>query len=126
MKAKSEKLIAYALAAALLVIGVASYVASAYQKSDEIVRIMLQNPAGGVLFTHKTHASEDEYGIDCTECHHAWDEDPETGPEKCSYCHEPEGEDPMKLSDAFHTLCQGCHEDGGSGPVECGECHVFQ
>ncbi|WP_028321743.1 cytochrome c3 family protein [Desulfatiglans anilini] len=126
MGSKSEKMIAYCLAAVLLVVGVVSYVASAHQKPDELVRIMLQNSAGGVLFTHMNHASEDEYGIACTDCHHAWDEDPETSPGRCSECHEPESEDPMKSSDAFHMLCQGCHEDGGSGPVECGECHVFQ
>jgi hypothetical protein len=26
-------------------------------------------------------------------------------------------------ADAFHSQCKGCHEENGSGPVECNSCH---
>jgi len=125
MNAKTEKILAYCLAALLLLVGVASYAASGHRKPENPVRIMFKNAAGGVLFTHKIHYDEDQYGISCTDCHHDWDEEPGTKPERCGYCHEPEGEDFLSLTDAYHTQCQGCHEDLGSGPIECSECHVF-
>ena len=46
-------------------------------------------------------------------------------PEACGNCHEPDSEDPVKRSDAFHLQCKGCHEEYGAGAVNCSECHVL-
>jgi len=121
----SEKFFAYALAVVLLVVGVVCYAAFAHKAPKEPIRIMLKATAGNVLFDHKQHASEDGYGYECIDCHHAW-EGEGTKPEACGECHEVDGEDPIKRSEAFHTQCMGCHEEMGTAPVEeCSSCHAF-
>jgi hypothetical protein len=80
------------------------------------VRMMFQNKAGKVLFTHQVHTGD--YTDDCVDCHHNDDDD-----YNCSECHEETGdEDLPSRTDAFHEQCQGCHEEYG-GPVECNSCH---
>ena len=126
MELKKEKMIAYWAAAALLLVGVVSYAVFPEKKPEEPVRIMFKSTAGNVLFDHKEHASEDGYGIECTECHHTWDEGEGEKPLACSECHfKDEDEEAPKISDAFHDQCIGCHEDFGGGPVECSQCHVL-
>ncbi len=126
MEFKKEKMIAYWAAAVLLVVGVVSYAVFPERKPEEPVRIMFKATAGNVLFDHKEHASEDGYGIECTECHHEWDQKEGGEPLACSECHyKDEDEEAPKISDAFHELCIGCHEDFGGGPVECSQCHVL-
>jgi hypothetical protein len=125
MKRQTEKALAYVIAAALFAIGVVCYAAFPEKKPDEPIRIMFKSTAGKVLFDHKQHTWEDGYGIDCLDCHHAWDEDPEIKPVSCTDCHEKDGEDPIKRSDALHQLCIGCHEDDGTAPVACSQCHIL-
>ena len=83
------------------------------------VRMMFQNKAGKVLFTHSVHT--DDYTSDCLDCHHNIEDD-ETY--NCSECHEETGdEDLLSREDAFHTQCRGCHEELDAGPVDCITCH---
>jgi hypothetical protein len=125
MKRQTEKTLAYVIVATLFAIGVVCYAAFPERKPDEPVRIMLKSTAGKVLFDHKLHTGEDGYGIDCIDCHHAWDEDPEVKPVSCTECHEVDSEDPIKRSEALHQLCIGCHEDDGTAPTDCSQCHIL-
>ncbi len=125
MKQRTEKSLAYCIAAILFVVGIVSYAAFPERKPEEPIRIMLQSTAGKVLFSHKGHTSEDGYGLDCTDCHHAWEEDSGEKPLSCTECHEIDSEDPIKRSEALHQQCIGCHEDDGTAPVECSQCHVL-
>jgi hypothetical protein len=126
MELKSEKIIAYCAAIALLVIGIVCY-AALPEKPEDPIRIMFQSTGGKVLFSHNIHTSEDYYGFDCIDCHHYWEEDPEVKPVLCTECHmiESDDEDVPKRSDALHQQCMGCHEENSGGPVECTSCHVL-
>jgi len=124
MNSRKDKILAYFIAAILLLAGVVSYAAFPHRAPDEPVRIMLENTAGNVLFSHKTHASEDGYGLLCDDCHHMWEEG-EGMPEACGECHEVDSEDPVKRSEAFHLQCVGCHEDYDAGAISCSECHAL-
>ncbi len=123
MDGKIERILAYLIATIFLVVGVVCYAAFPNKAPEEPIRLMLQSSAGKILFDHKEHSSEAGYDLSCTDCHHNMEED-ET-PSSCGECHEPESEDPIKRSEAFHLQCKGCHDDSGSGPVECSECHVM-
>jgi hypothetical protein len=104
---------------ALLITGIASYVSFSAPAPEEPVRIMLQNKAGKVLFTHNVHTGE--YSLTCLDCHHNI-EDEELY--NCSDCHEEAGDEYlMSRADALHETCMGCHQDYGAGPVDCGACH---
>ena len=122
MGMKNETRLAYAVAFVLLAVGIVCYAAFPTRSPEVPIRIMLMNTAGKVLLDHKEHASEEGYGIACTDCHHDIEEEGEK-PEACSACHDPDSE--ITLPDAFHKLCIGCHEEGGSGPVECSGCHLL-
>jgi uncharacterized paraquat-inducible protein A len=80
-----------------------------------------------VEFSHGYHA---EMIGDCTMCHHHSEEG--TTP-ACGECHEPitvyhyegtERETSIGLKGAYHQQCMGCHEEWGSGPVGCTDCHA--
>jgi len=82
-----------------------------------------------VTFTHLAHI--EDYGIECTECHHnyrsgenVWKEgDPVR---KCIDCHSPikkQGQNVPRLVFAYHFKCKKCHKENESGPVKCKECH---
>lgn len=121
MTSKKELKIASFLAIILFVIGIACYAAVSAPAPEEPVRLMFHNAAGRVLFTHMMH--NDEYGVDCSGCHHNLEDDEVYN---CSECHEATGDESMPgRSDAFHAQCIGCHEDSGSGPVECNSCHAI-
>ena len=124
MEVKTERIIAYSLAIILFVVGVVCYAAFPKKTPEEPVRIMFKSSAGNILFDHIGHASPDGYGFECSDCHHNLEDDGET-PSACGECHEAEGEDPIKKSEAFHMQCIGCHEDADSGPVKCSGCHVM-
>ena len=70
-------------------------------------------------------------GLDCIVCHHVYDDDGvllegETSEGyECSECH-GDTDDPRNLGLVvkYHKRCKGCHEETGSGPVVCSECHV--
>jgi len=121
MTSRNEQVLAYALAAILLVVGVVCYAAFPAKAPEEPVRLMFKTTAGKVLFDHKTHSADAGYGVACDDCHHEEQE----GSKSCSGedCHGPDSE--PKRSEALHTNCKGCHEESGAGPLECSECHVM-
>ncbi len=124
MKADTHRNVtAYAVAVALLVIGVACYAAFPKAATEEPVRLMMKNAGGPVLFDHLAHASDDRYGISCFECHHKWDGGTAM-PVSCTDCHGPDRADTPRRSDALHMQCIGCHEGTVSAPVECAGCHM--
>ena len=105
----------------LLITGIVCYASFSSPTPENPVRLMFQNKAGKVLFTHLTHT--DEYSLECLDCHHNIEDDDTYN---CSECHEETGdEDLLSRADAFHAQCQGCHEDYGAGPVECNSCHAL-
>ena len=136
----------YIIAGALLVVGAICYAAFPIKQPEQPIRLMFQAVSGNVLFHHKTHASQEGYGIDCFECHHHSGAD-ETEIRSCKYCHpisqetdtapqacldchdQSEIKNSLTISsgDAFHMQCAGCHEDYGQGPKEqeCSSCHVL-
>ena len=124
MEQKREKIIAYCAAIILFLLGVVCYAAFGQKTPEDPIRIYFQSSAGNVLFDHKEHTSKDGYGLDCTDCHHEYDEDEGTKPEGCGQCH-GEDEDILKKSEAFHENCIVCHEDSDGGPKECSECHAL-
>ena len=124
MDLKTEKKIAYYLAIGLFVVGVVCYAAFPAKPPEEPVRVLLKSTAGNILFDHKQHSSEDGYGYDCVDCHHLWEKDKGEKPEACTECHLSDGEDPIKTSEAFHQQCIGCHEDAGTAPTICADCHI--
>ena len=124
MEFKTEKTVAYCLTAILFVVGVVCYAAFPEKMPGDPIRIMLTSTGGNVLFDHKEHASEDGYGLACADCHHMW-EDEGNRPQSCTECHEVDGEDPMKRSDALHMQCIDCHKEDGTAPAECAGCHAF-
>jgi hypothetical protein len=115
----------YFLTAVLILVGIGSYVYSSSKQADIPNRIMFYNMGGNVFFSHKLHASQDGYGLDCHTCHHTWDEKDRSDPPTCTACHPKVSETELKKSDAMHKQCIGCHEDVGNSPVKCRECHVF-
>jgi len=123
MEVKNERTFAYCLAAVLFVVGVVCFTAFAKQAPDEPFRIMFKNTGGNVLFDHKEHLSESGYGLACDDCHHDLEEEG-ARPAPCAKCHNEDSEDAPNRSDALHTQCKGCHNDGG-GPVKCAECHAM-
>ncbi len=81
-----------------------------------------------VKFPHLTH----EDLIECSECHHDYDESGENiGGDggNCSECHTKKAEsNPVPLIDAFHLQCKGCHANTAKSekkkvPQMCGQCH---
>jgi hypothetical protein len=123
MTSQRDQKIALFLMVIFLITGIicyASFPPPAYDPDSGPVRIMFQNKAGKVFFTHQMHT--DDYGSDCVDCHHNLEDDDETY--NCSECHEETGdEDFPGRADSFHRQCQGCHDDYGAGPVECNSCH---
>jgi hypothetical protein len=86
----------------------------------------IETEEGKEFFDHDMHADEDDgYGIACIDCHHEWDEDSGDDPVSCSECHEDESTDDnsIKIMDAFHMQCIGCHDDDGTAPTDCSGCH---
>jgi len=143
MTAKKELQLAYGLGMVLLVIGILSYTAFSAKPPEQPIRIMFKVTAGKVMFTHKTHAAESGYAVDCFTCHHHPEGDDaalracgdchgasekRTEPNTCRECHsegELDTEETPKRSDAFHDQCIGCHKENDAGPNECSECHVL-
>ncbi|HKK00501.1 MAG TPA: cytochrome c3 family protein [Desulfotignum sp.] len=104
-----------------LITGIVCYASFSPPSPAEPVRLMFQNDAGKVLFTHQTHT--ETYLLDCLDCHHNLYDDEIYD---CGECHGEIGDEYMpSLPDAFHEQCIGCHADYGAGPVECNSCHVM-
>ena len=129
MFSKNQLKLAYGLAIYLLFVGVLCYAAFPPKTPDEPVRLMFDVTAGKVLFDHKTHNSDNGYGISCGDCHHTLSEEEYADAGSCTECHDPdEGDEEIpKRADAFHQQCTGCHEGYGAGPLEkeCSACHVM-
>ncbi len=82
------------------------------------------NMKKNVTFSHKQHSKDykvEGKAIDCKVCHHKGDE------KKCSGCHDgTEKGGNLKMKDASHKQCQGCHKkvkDESKAPVKCDGCH---
>ncbi len=121
MTSKKDLRFSFILLFVLLVTGIVCYAAYPPPAPEEPIRIMFQNAAGKVLFTHSNH----NYGYDlsCLDCHHNIEDDEIYN---CSECHEPQGDESMPgKTDALHAQCIGCHKDIGSGPVDCNSCHAI-
>ena len=123
MEIKTERMIAYCLGILLFLVGVVCYAAFPQDQPETPIRIMFKSTGGNVLFDHKAHTSEDGYGFECIDCHHAMDEGEK--PVSCGECHVADDEDVLKRSDALHTQCKDCHAEDGSGPGDCFECHML-
>ncbi len=119
MTSQRDLKVAISMMIILLITGIICYASFTPPVPEEPIRMMFQNKAGKVLFTHEVHIGD--YGNDCLDCHHNIEDD-ETY--NCSECHEETGdEDLPSRADAFHAQCKGCHEDSGAGPTECNSCH---
>ena len=123
MEVRKQRIVVYCLAGILFVVGVVSYAAFPVKTPEEPFRIIFKSSAGNIMFDHKEHTSESGYDIGCSDCHHNIEEEGERPP-ACGECHEVDGEDPVKRSEAFHMNCIACHEEEEAGPVECSGCHV--
>ncbi len=83
-----------------------------------------------VKFAHMKHASD--YGIECSECHHDYQNGEnvwEAGDDvkHCSECHDPNknNDKAKKLMMAFHNNCKNCHKEKGEpAPTKCEGCHI--
>ncbi len=135
MSSKNELKLVYVLAIVCLIVGIFCYNLPA--KSPEIpVRQMFKTVGGNVLFDHQAHS--DEYGKDCADCHHAYNEEKGDAPDSCGSCHHADGKyipafgdngkfDHDVHSDELGLSCNDCHhnydeEDGGE-PQLCSDCH---
>jgi len=119
MASQRDLKVALLIMIVLLITGIVCYASFTSPVPDNPVRLMFQNKAGKVLFTHLSHT--DAYGLECLDCHHNIEDDDTYN---CSECHEETGdEDFPARADAFHAQCKGCHEEYGAGPVECNSCH---
>jgi len=117
MTSQRDLKIAISIMVIFLVTGIICYASFTPPAPEEPIRLMFQNKGGKVLFTHSGHIGN--YSLDCIDCHHNDD-----GTYNCSQCHEATGDESLpSRADAFHSQCKGCHEEGGSGPVECNSCH---
>ncbi|PIE66614.1 MAG: cytochrome C [Desulfobacterales bacterium] len=119
MTSRQDLKVVFCIMLLFLIMGIASYASFSPPAPEEPVRLMFQNAGGKVLFTHQIHT--EDYGLECSDCHHNLEDDEVYS---CRECHEQEGDgDLPSITDALHTTCKGCHEDGGAGPVECESCH---
>ena len=147
MTSKSELQLALRLTLILLVAGLFCFAAFPVTPPEKPVRLAYQTKAGKVIFDHKTHLSENGYGLNCADCHHhpgegeaeteshgscgachAKPEEAERISESCNACHDPEDYDLGEMTaraDAFHAQCIECHKDFEAGPVECAACHIM-
>ncbi|MBG0777375.1 MAG: cytochrome c3 family protein [Desulfovibrionaceae bacterium] len=85
-----------------------------------------QRPAA--VFNHDAHNEKAGIEGDCYLCHHSEGKpDPDNTSEgtPCSDCHAVKAEKGKTgLMQAYHKMCQDCHQAKGKGPIACGECHV--
>jgi len=125
MDYKKKRKLAYIMAGILFFISIVCLAALRCETEANPLRILFSNQAGNVFFSHAKHFSKKDYGIECVECHHDWDEG-DALPVSCSDCHTGEDEDILNKTDALHAQCIGCHEDAEKGPVRCNSCHMMK
>lgn len=72
------------------------------------------NEGTQIVFNHRVH--EEDYGLECIECHHV---------ESCRHCHKKEiiNVEVEESKVALHKNCLNCHMGMDVGPQECNECH---
>jgi hypothetical protein len=75
-----------------------------------------------VEFDHAKH--QGMAGVTCKECHHKDEAGKEVGCEKCHAAADAK----VKMQDAMHKNCKGCHETRKSAspnaPTMCPKCHT--
>ena len=127
MRIKRHYLLA-AAAAALFLLPTLLAFAQDDDLMQNVSRAAFENPERpAAVFLHDDH--NEKAGIEeCYLCHHddGSNPDPDNSTEgtPCADCHELNPDEGTSLMDTYHTQCIGCHEERGSGPVACGECHV--
>jgi len=138
MSDKNELKLALLIAVVLLAAGVVSYAAYPVKSPDKPVRVML-TAAGqkNVLFDHQVH--QDEYGLECSDCHHSIAEKKGMPEQACGSCHKADGAfkpalgkkgmfDHETHSQDLGLSCQDCHhmydEQSGGEPQACSACHM--
>lgn len=100
---------------------------------DDLVRMDVsayeQSRRPAAVFNHDLH-NEAAQIKNCAVCHHVWKNgklvlDESSEDISCSECHAliSGPDNPMPLTNAFHTQCRSCHVKIGKGPLLCGECH---
>ncbi len=137
MKAKAnggkEGMMKYIMCMWIVLLMVGTTVFPAYSQ-DEIIEINSEalgsHTRPVVQFPHMNHEEQ----IECSECHHEYDESGENiGGEGgyCSDCHTRNaGSNPVPLMEAFHLQCKQCHakeiasSENKDMPQMCGQCHV--
>ena len=99
-------------------------------------KILLADPLFGdltqpeVVLSHTKHM--DDYGLDCTDCHHLYNEKGENVWQEgdrvisCGQCHNSAftahgGVRP--LYEAYHANCRECHQGDDKAPKKCAQCH---
>jgi len=136
MSLKNELKLVYGLAIVCLVVGVFCYSSLPAKSPEPPVRLMFKTVGGNVLFDHQTHS--DAYGLNCKDCHHAYDDTAAKEPVACGSCHKADGQyvpaigENGKFDHEAHSMdmglaCNDCHhnyyeEDGGE-PQLCSDCH---
>ena len=100
--------------------------AESFKKILEPKSITFETDGGPVVFNHLDHASPDEFGIDCEECHHGYTkENKKTYPMNCRRCHYNTKYEKICEDEDTHIRCIGkncvdCHSDGKE---DCSICH---
>jgi hypothetical protein len=121
MASQRDLKVAVLIMIVLMITGIVCYASFTSPAPENPVRLMFQNKAGKVLFTHLSHSYD--FGLDCLDCHHNLEDDDVYN---CSECHDETGDEYFpSRADAFHLSCQVCHEEYGAGPVECNSCHAL-
>ncbi|NOY67979.1 MAG: hypothetical protein GXP53_00590 [Deltaproteobacteria bacterium] len=137
MSDKNELKLAVLIAVVCIAAGAVSYGAYPVKAPDLPVRVMLEATGKNVLFDHKVH--QDEYGLECVECHHSITGKKGKNEQACGACHKSDGVfkpalgkkglfDHEEHIEDFGLSCQDCHhmydEQSDGKPQACSECHM--
>ncbi|QJB57477.1 cytochrome c3 family protein [Pseudodesulfovibrio sp. zrk46] len=100
----------------LLAVAAAGYLIPV-EKQEVQARVVMDNTGGRVIFTHKFHA--DDYGFDCTDCHHD-DIEADTFL-SCGSCHPKEFDADFRANHQNNfpseEACLRCHDDVPTGEL---------
>jgi hypothetical protein len=97
-----------------------------FEKGELPKEIKFETDGGPVVFNHFSHASTDEYGLDCESCHHGYTpEKQKTFPMNCRRCHYNTKYKSLCEKNDYHVRCIGkncldCHSEGSE---DCEICH---
>jgi DnaJ-class molecular chaperone len=123
-----KKLVVFAVMLAMGCVGVFASRTFAENKGPETVTLDYNKAKKKVEnFNHKKHQEEIVKG-DCKVCHHKKEEGKDA--RTCASCHADKSQEikdskgkVMKIQDAYHERCKGCHKKEKKGPTKCKECH---